>query len=96
MLVNTTLADTSNGLLLSAVVLYALAMLCYAGDLAFARHRVMAGFATARVGQAAAVPELVGAGAGAPVAPYQPATAASTPRLRAAGRRAGGCGLASA
>ena len=75
MLVNTTLADTSNGLLLSAVVLYALAMLCYAGDLAFARHRVMAGFATARVGQAAAVPELVGAGAGAPVAPGPAASA---------------------
>ncbi|MFZ0047496.1 MAG: hypothetical protein WAL16_16770, partial [Streptosporangiaceae bacterium] len=73
--VNTTLADTSNGLLLSAVVLYALAMLCYAGDLAFARHRVMAGIATARVGRAAAVPELVGAAAGAPVAPGPAASA---------------------
>jgi cytochrome c-type biogenesis protein CcsB len=61
--INTTLADTSNALLLSTVVIYAIAMLCYACDFAFAKHRVLAGLAeTAGV---AAVPELVGAGAGA-------------------------------
>ena len=65
--VNTTLADASNGLLLSTLILYALAMLCYAGDLAFARHRVLAGIDSATDADAkvtgARVPELVGAGA---------------------------------
>ncbi len=65
--VNTTLADSSNGLLLSTLILYALAMLCYASDLAFARHRVLAGLDSATAADAkvteAKVPELVGAGA---------------------------------
>ena len=39
--INITLADTSNGLLLSTVVIYAIAMLCYACDFAFAKHRVL-------------------------------------------------------
>jgi cytochrome c-type biogenesis protein CcsB len=73
--VNTTLADASNGLLLSTLILYALAMLCYAGDLAFARHRVLAGLDSATAADAtvteAKVPELVGAGA--------PAAGAGTP-----------------
>jgi cytochrome c-type biogenesis protein CcsB len=56
------LGDLSNGLLLATVVLYALAMLCYASDFAFAKHRVMAGLTDAAV----AVPELVAAGAGGP------------------------------
>ena len=61
--INTAAADTSNGLLLSTVIIYAIAMLCYAFDLAFAKHRVLAG-----VNEPAdvAVPELVGAGAGGP------------------------------
>jgi cytochrome c-type biogenesis protein CcsB len=53
------LADVSNGLLLSTVVIYALAMLAYACDLAFG-HRAVAATAPARV------PELVGAVSGAP------------------------------
>jgi cytochrome c-type biogenesis protein CcsB len=63
--INTAAADTSNGLLLSTVIIYAIAMLCYAFDLAFAKHRVLGG-----VSEPAdvAVPELVGAGAGGPAA----------------------------
>src|SRR5271165_2461693 len=63
--INTAAADTSNGLLLSTVIIYAIAMLCYACDFAFAKHRVLA-----EVSEAAdvAVPELVAAGAGGPAA----------------------------
>jgi cytochrome c-type biogenesis protein CcsB len=59
--INTAAADTSNGLLLSTVIIYAIAMLCYACDFAFARERVLAD-----AGEPAevAVPELVAAGAG--------------------------------
>jgi cytochrome c-type biogenesis protein CcsB len=65
--INASLGDLSNGLLLAAVVLYALAMLCYASDFAFARHRVTAGLTDASV---AAVPaaEFVAAGSGGPSA----------------------------
>ena len=63
--INTAAADTSNGLLLSTVIIYAIAMLCYACDFAFAKHRVLAGVSDqAEV----AVPELVAAGAGGPSA----------------------------
>src|ERR1700729_3307351 len=71
--INTTLADTSNGLLLSTVVIYAIAMLCYACDFAFAKHRVL-GDGTEKAATVAAPElasadlvgaELVGAGAGA-------------------------------
>lgn len=55
--VNSGLADVSNGLLLSTVVIYALAMLAYACDFAFGR-------VTAAAAAPARVPELVGAGAG--------------------------------
>jgi len=57
--INVSLADLSNGLLLSTLFLYALAMLCYACDFAFARKRVLAGLSEPEP----AVPELVGAGA---------------------------------
>ncbi len=71
--INATLAGLSNGLLLAAVMLYALAMLCYACDFAFARDRLMAGLTDhADAGAALAeapVPSLVAAGAGAPAAP---------------------------
>jgi cytochrome c-type biogenesis protein CcsB len=40
--VNTGLADVSNALLFSTVILYAIGMLCYACDFAFARQRVVA------------------------------------------------------
>jgi cytochrome c-type biogenesis protein CcsB len=40
--VNAGLADVSNALLFSTVILYAIGMLCYACDFAFARQRVMA------------------------------------------------------
>src|SRR5215469_9293813 len=63
--INSSLGDLSNGLLLVTVVLYALAMLCYASDFAFARHRVMAGLTETTVAEVA-VPELVAAGSGGP------------------------------
>jgi cytochrome c-type biogenesis protein CcsB len=53
--INTGLADTSNALLFSTVILYALAMLSYACDFAFARQRVVA-----------EAPALVAVGAGGP------------------------------
>jgi len=55
--VNIDLADASNKLLVATVVLYALAMLAYACDLAFARQRVLADVAA---------PALVAVGAGGP------------------------------
>jgi cytochrome c-type biogenesis protein CcsB len=61
--INYTLADVSNGLLLSTLILYALAMLCYACDFAFARHRVVAGVTEIEAARKQ-VPALVGAGAG--------------------------------
>jgi cytochrome c-type biogenesis protein CcsB len=71
--INGTLAGYSNGLLLAAVMLYALAMLCYACDFAFARDRLMAGLPQHADADAAltgaAVPSLVAAGAGAPAVP---------------------------
>jgi cytochrome c-type biogenesis protein CcsB len=53
--INSGLADVSNALLFSTVILYALAMLCYACDFAFARQRVLA-----------EAPALVAVGAGGP------------------------------
>jgi cytochrome c-type biogenesis protein CcsB len=71
--VNVSLADTSNGLLLTTLILYALAMLCYASDFAFAKHRVMADVTDAAsmvaVPELVAAPELVTAGAGGPSLP---------------------------
>jgi cytochrome c-type biogenesis protein CcsB len=79
---STSLGDLSNGLLLIAVVVYALAMLCYASDLAFARHRVMAGL-TGAAAKSAAVPELAAVGAAA--GPGAPASAGAAPPPAAAG-----------
>ena len=80
--VNTTLADASNGLFLSTLILYALAMLCYASDLAFARHRLVAGLGDQQRAVAAEVPEpeLVGAAAGgrAAAAAASPAVSGGT------------------
>ena len=56
--VNIGLADTSNGCLLAAVLLYALGMLAYACDFAFAKQRLIP--ASASAGE----PALVGAGVG--------------------------------
>jgi len=70
--VNVTLADTSNGLLLTTLILYALAMLCYASDFAFARHRVLADADSVPAPELVAAPELVTAGAGGPSAPAPP------------------------
>jgi cytochrome c-type biogenesis protein CcsB len=58
--VNTGLADTSNAFLVATVLLYALAMLAYACDFAFARQRVLAGVEA---------PALVAVGAGGPAVP---------------------------
>jgi cytochrome c-type biogenesis protein CcsB len=66
--VNTGLADASNALLLTTVLLYALAMLSYACDFAFRKERLVAP-------AAAAVPELVGVGAAGSAAPVPAATA---------------------
>jgi cytochrome c-type biogenesis protein CcsB len=89
--VNVTLADTSNGLLLTTLILYALAMLCYACDFAFAKHRVLADAADAGAAVGAremvAAPELVTAGAGGPsvpvATPAKPAPAAVVARTPA-------------
>jgi cytochrome c-type biogenesis protein CcsB len=94
--VNTSLADLSNALLLGTVIFYAIAMLCYACDFAFAKQRVMA---------PAAVPELVGAGVGGPSVPVTAATgpaagtgagSAGGPDTAAAGRWPSGLWLRSA
>jgi len=64
--INPALADASNALVLTAVLLYALAMLCYACDFAFRKERLLAPEKPAEA-QAQAdvkVPELVGASAG--------------------------------
>jgi cytochrome c-type biogenesis protein CcsB len=86
--INATLAGLSNGLLLGAVLLYALAMLCYAADFAFAGHRVMAGLTDATATDAsvtaAAVPSLVAAGAGGPAVPVAGSTAGPTAPVAAA------------
>ena len=88
--INGTLAGYSNGLLLAAVMLYALAMLCYACDFAFARDRLMAGLTQHADADAAltgaAVPSLVAAGAGGPAVPVAVnagSPAASTPKAPA-------------
>lgn len=90
MLVNVSLADTSNGLLLTTLILYALAMLCYASDFAFAKHRVMADVtdaaATVAVPELVAAPELVTAGAGGPSLPASAVPASAVPA--SAGRSA--------
>jgi len=82
--INASLGDLSNGLLLVAVVLYALAMLCYASDFAFARHRIMAGLTDTTVAEVA-VPELVAAGSGGPATNV---TASPPSATSAAGERA--------
>jgi cytochrome c-type biogenesis protein CcsB len=94
--VNVTLADTSNGLLLTTLILYALAMLCYACDFAFAKHRVLADAAdSGAVVAAVAAPELVTAGAGGPSAPVSapppppPPAAAAVVDSRPAGSAGG-------
>jgi cytochrome c-type biogenesis protein CcsB len=73
--VNTGLADISNDLLLTAVVIYALAMVAYASDFAFGRKKVPA------LG-AAKVPALVGA---APAAGSTTAGSGVSPSGAAAG-----------
>jgi cytochrome c-type biogenesis protein CcsB len=70
--VNAGLADVSNALLFSTVILYAIGMLCYACDFAFARQRVMAEM-PARVAVGAGGPPVT-VPAGPPAA--GPATAA--------------------
>jgi cytochrome c-type biogenesis protein CcsB len=67
--VNTGLADISNDLLLTAVVIYALAMLAYACDFAFGKKKVPAARAAARVPVlVGAEPAAAGAGEAAPPA----------------------------
>ena len=71
--INASLSDLSNGLLLVTVVLYALAMLCYASDFAFARHRLMAGLPDTSVAEVPAA-EFVAAGSGGPSATVSAST----------------------
>ena len=89
--VNIGLADTSNTCLLVAVLLYAVGTLAYAGDFAFARHRLLAGLAPVPVPvpapAAAPAPVLVGAG---------PAVGAAEAGRSAAARQAAGNGSAAA
>ncbi len=77
--INASLGDLSNGLLLATVVLYALAMLSYASDFAFAKHRVMAGLTGTSVAEVPAA-EFVAAGSGGPAT----TVATSTPPAPAA------------
>src|SRR5215469_12162629 len=78
--INAGLADISNGLLLTTLILYAVAMLCYACDFAFARQRVMAGITEPEVAAVRKqVPELVGVGAGGPASPPKADHAPATP-----------------
>ncbi len=66
--VNIGLAQLSYGLLVTSLVIYALAMLAYACDFAFSKERVLTGLAAVPAGTAASpseVPELVAAGIGA-------------------------------
>ena len=74
--VNTGLANVSNDLLLTAVVIYALAMLAYACDFAFGKKKVPA-VRTARV------PALVGAAS----APDEAALVGRQPAASAGGAR---------
>jgi cytochrome c-type biogenesis protein CcsB len=70
--VNSGLADVSNALLFSTVILYAIGMLCYACDFAFAKQRVVAGS-----------PALVAVGAGGPPVAIPAAPAPAGPREEA-------------
>jgi cytochrome c-type biogenesis protein CcsB len=70
--VNTGLADASNALLFSTVILYALAMLSYACDFAFARQRVLAQ-APVRVAVGAGGPPVELPASGPPAATAPPA-----------------------
>jgi len=81
--INASLAQESNVLLLSTVILYAIAMLSYACDFAFAKQRLMA---------VAAVPELVGAGVGGPSAPVPGDSGPSVAAVSVAGSTGGGPG----
>jgi cytochrome c-type biogenesis protein CcsB len=83
--VNSGLADAANVLLFTTVILYALAMLAYACDFAFARQRVLAG--TVRAETVAPASALVAVGAGGPDVPV---SASAAPPAAAAGGSAGG------
>jgi cytochrome c-type biogenesis protein CcsB len=75
--VNTGLADVSNVLLFTTVILYALAMLAYACDFAFARQRVLADTVLADTVLADKVaPARVAVGAGGPEVHVAPPAAA--------------------
>ncbi len=91
--VNIGLADVSNFCLLAALVIYAIAMLCYACDFAFARRRLpVAEPARKRELVAAAASAGTAAAAAAPAAPAVPASPASpaAPRAGTAGLEASG------
>ena len=89
--VNIDLADASNALLVATLVLYALAMLAYACDFAFARQRVLAGVETpVRVAVGAGGPEVAVTGD-----PGPPAAASAGPDP-AAGRWPAGAWLRTA
>jgi cytochrome c-type biogenesis protein CcsB len=80
MSVNIQLADASNTLLFATVILYALAMLAYACDFAFARQRVLA---------EVEAPALVTVGAGGPQDAPGGSGPAAAPPSGAAGERPG-------
>ena len=75
--INSSLADASNALILTAVLLYALAMLCYACDFAFRKERLLAPEEEAQA--KLKVPELVGAATGASAAEPAAAGAGAVP-----------------
>jgi cytochrome c-type biogenesis protein CcsB len=99
--VNISLADTSNSCLLAAVVLYALGMLAYACDFAFAKTRLMPEAAPAMLPELVSVGAIASASAGASSAAAgsagaSNATAASSTAASAAANGAGSPGQAAA
>ena len=82
--VNSGLAQVSNELLFGTVILYAIAMLCYACDFAFGKQRVLA-VAPVSVLVGAGVPAATGTGDAGPAVPVDLAAAGSAAGGSAAG-----------
>jgi cytochrome c-type biogenesis protein CcsB len=95
--VNTGLADAANVLLFTTVILYALAMLAYACDFAFARQRLLADTVPAdKVPAGKVAPARVAVGAGGPEVHVAPPDAGSGPPPPPPGRWPSGVWLRTA
>ncbi len=87
--INTGLADFSNGMLMAAVAIYAVAMLAYACDFAFGKKPAPAEARTPELAGARSVPASVGAPASAAAGAANGAAAQDRPTTATAGRPAG-------